>query len=142
MDLGLRRCTFLHYLSMLRPAQPLVRPEQCGLPPGPPLFIPILLQSPLTSQSMFPIHPHVTWIPVEVIRLGYPPRHWTRRTQGSSGITSTSLGYIPVHPRVPRMSDLFVRPGSPGPAGDPISSLIRPYYIPVDSHPHPWFAWT
>ncbi|KAK7046951.1 hypothetical protein R3P38DRAFT_92215 [Favolaschia claudopus] len=77
------------------------------------------------------------------------PRHWTRRTQGSSGFTSTSLGSIPVHPRVPRMSDLFarfarpsVRPGSPGPAGDPINSLIRPYYIPADSHPHPWFART
>ncbi|KAK6963229.1 hypothetical protein R3P38DRAFT_3248916, partial [Favolaschia claudopus] len=151
---------------MLRPAQPLVRPEQCGLPPGPPLFIPILLQSPLASQPMFPIHPRFTWIPVEVIRLGYPdhsatppilsmlmtptqPRHWTRRTQGSSGFTSTSIRSIPVHPRAPCMSDLFarfaqpsVRPGSPGPAADPINSLIQPCYIPADSSPHPQFART
>ncbi|KAK6977427.1 hypothetical protein R3P38DRAFT_3295429 [Favolaschia claudopus] len=77
------------------------------------------------------------------------PRHWTRRNQGSSGFTSTSLRSIPVHPRVPRMSDLFarltrpsVRPGSPGPAGDPINSLIRPCYIPADSSPHPQFART
>ncbi|KAK7012639.1 hypothetical protein R3P38DRAFT_3209229 [Favolaschia claudopus] len=108
---------------------------------------------PLTESSRIPfyvsIHPRFTWIPVEVIRLGYPPRHWTRRTQGSSGFTSTSIQSIPVHPRVPRMSDLFarltrpsVRPGSPGPAGDPINSLIRPCYIPADSSPHPQFART
>ncbi|KAK7014173.1 hypothetical protein R3P38DRAFT_3001482 [Favolaschia claudopus] len=75
------------------------------------------------------------------------PRHWTRRTQGSSGFTSTFLGSIPVHPQVPCMSDLFawfiqpsVRPGFPGAAGDPINFLIWPCYIPADSHPHPWFV--
>ncbi|KAK6996417.1 hypothetical protein R3P38DRAFT_3070788 [Favolaschia claudopus] len=77
------------------------------------------------------------------------PRHWTRRTQGSSEFTSTTLRSIPVHPRVPHMSVLFapftrpsVRPGSPGPAGDPINFLIQTCYIPADSSPHPQFART
>ncbi|KAK7050394.1 hypothetical protein R3P38DRAFT_2864394 [Favolaschia claudopus] len=117
---------------------------------------------PTYVSDSFPLHldsrgSHPTWLSRSsryssyslMLMTSTQPRHWTRCTQGSSGFTSTSLGSIPVHPRVPRMSDLFarftrpsVRPGSPGPAGDPINSLIRPYYIPADSSPHPQFART
>ncbi|KAK6988135.1 hypothetical protein R3P38DRAFT_3098394, partial [Favolaschia claudopus] len=72
------------------------------------------------------------------------PRHWTRRTQGSSGFTSTSLGSIPVHPRVPRMSDLFtraIRPARPPPARPvirsiPLSGILHPCGLSSSSSVH------